>query len=839
MLISICVAAVSVSLLYRSAMDSEMERLKELVQSQARLIRAVARFDARFSREYVPGGASGATFSQIRRAFNEGKGFGKTGEFVLGRRAGNRIEFLTNLRHFTGGLAPIPLNSLAAAPMQRALNGGSGVMIGPDYRSVETIAAYEPLPELDAGLVAKVDLKDFRNPFFRASLISVGVMLVVISLGGLLLKQIETHLPAGHHGPDFLTPESGISPMERFFYQVLVMSIVAGAVIATPTVIIYNSSMEMSRSDLAEMANSQARLIGSVARFDARFSSRAHPGGAGEATLTQVRNSMAEQQGFGQSGEFVLGQLEGRKIVFLLKPRHLDHPIPPIQMHARDAEPMRRALQGATGVMTGPDYRGVEVLAAHRPVPELNLGLVAKMDVAELRGPFVDSVFITGWVAFFAVLLGVLSLKKSGVMELWAPEMEISGRKPVKGERKSQKISYTLIAFVSGLGLVILGLDIVTPLGVAGGVPFVGFILAGWWLPERRHIFILAVVASVFVVAGYFLAPAGGILWVVLTNRFYAILAIWVTALILGIAKASETAREKQADELRMLSLAVEHTPASVLITGVDGTIEYVNLKFTEVTGFDRDYAIGKTPGIIKSGETPVAVYEDLWQAITSGREWHGELLNRKKSGELYWENVAILPIISNSGEIIHFVSLQEDITKRKQAEDHLKHLANHDHLTGLPSLRLCKDRLFGAVASARRNKTMAALMFIDLDGFKAVNDTFGHETGDRLLKEVAARLTACVREVDTVARIGGDEFLIVLTDVTARSGVEKVAKSVIRAIDRPFLLRGRTAGVGASIGIALYPNHGEKPEDLLKKADEAMYRVKRRGKNSYGFATG
>lgn len=178
-------------------------------------------------------------------------------------------------------------------------------------------------------------------------------------------------------------------------------------------------------------------------------------------------------------------------------------------------------------------------------------------------------------------------------------------------------------------------------------------------------------------------------------------------------------------------------------------------------------------------------------------------------------------------------------VFERAQAEKQLMHLANHDGLTGLPTARLGMDRLSGALATARRSKSLAALMFIDLDGFKVVNDTFGHEAGDQLLKAVSDRLSSCVREVDTVARVGGDEFMIVLASIGDRTGAEKVAQSVIEAIDQLFKLQDHVASVGASVGIALYPDHGEQPEVLLKRADEAMYAVKRTGKNNYEFAAG
>ncbi len=292
----------------------------------------------------------------------------------------------------------------------------------------------------------------------------------------------------------------------------------------------------------------------------------------------------------------------------------------------------------------------------------------------------------------------------------------------------------------------------------------------------------------------------------VLTNRVYALFAIWATAWIVSLGKTTQIARKTQAEELMQLSLAVEHSPSSVIITDSDGVIEYVNKKFTETTLFEGAEAVGETMSLLKSGETPEEVYRDLWSTIAAGQEWRGEFHNRKKNGELYWEAAAILPILSPQGDVIHHIALQEDISERKHAEEQLRHMANHDTLTGLPTRRLGMEHVSAALAAARRDSTKAAMLFVDLDGFKAVNDSLGHDAGDRLLIAVAERLSGCVREIDTVARIGGDDD---------------------------------SASIGASIGIALYPDDEQDPEVLIKRADEAMYGVKAEGKNAFAFAEG
>jgi diguanylate cyclase (GGDEF)-like protein/PAS domain S-box-containing protein len=295
---------------------------------------------------------------------------------------------------------------------------------------------------------------------------------------------------------------------------------------------------------------------------------------------------------------------------------------------------------------------------------------------------------------------------------------------------------------------------------------------------------------------------------------------------------------KSEQESLRKLSRAVEQSPSAVIITDPEGVIEYVNPRFTEVTGYTLEESRGRTPGLIKSDDTPGETYDELWSTIRQGRVWQGELRNRKKSGDLYWEYTIIAPLKSPDGEITHYIGLKEDISLRKEYEERLIRQASFDGLTGLPNRTLAMDRLRQLVKRARRDGHLVAVVFIDLDHFKDVNDTLGHEAGDRLLVEVARRLSETVREQDTVARLGGDEFLLVLPDIHDAEDARVVASKVLERIRAPVRIDARDCFTTASMGVTLFPGDSGDPDLLLKHADSAMYQAKESGRNTCTFFT-
>lgn len=287
---------------------------------------------------------------------------------------------------------------------------------------------------------------------------------------------------------------------------------------------------------------------------------------------------------------------------------------------------------------------------------------------------------------------------------------------------------------------------------------------------------------------------------------------------------------------LRKLSTAVEQNPAAIVITDNSGAIEYANSKFFQMTGYTPEEVLGKNSSFLKAGTQPQEFYNELWETIAAGREWQGEFHNRSKHGRLFWEMAYISPIKNTSGVITHFVAVKEDITERKLLQDQLSHMAHFDNLTGLPNRALFFDRTGQAVNFAKRENRRCGILFIDLDGFKAVNDTYGHETGDQLLRQVADIIRSSLRASDTVARMGGDEFTVILTTLAERSDAAHVAENILALLSKPIIIGTAECRIGASIGISIFPDDAEDAENLLHGADSAMYAVKRSGKNHYRF---
>lgn len=290
--------------------------------------------------------------------------------------------------------------------------------------------------------------------------------------------------------------------------------------------------------------------------------------------------------------------------------------------------------------------------------------------------------------------------------------------------------------------------------------------------------------------------------------------------------------------ELLKYSHAVSYSASMVMITDQEGIIEHCNPAFCNVTGYTLEELIGTKPNILRSGHTDQKVYDQLWSSISSGKEWQGEFLERTKSGELVWCLQSISPVLNDYGQITNYVSVSQDISKQKDSEQLIKHMAYYDPLTDLPNRSLFSERLDQALINGQRHKTQIALMYLDLDRFKNINDTLGHLVGDKLLQHVSQRLKKTLRATDTVARLGGDEFAIIIPDFTNSYAVHDCAKKIIRQFQEPIEFDELSLHVGCSIGVSLYPKDAETSEQLIRNADMAMYQAKNNGRNHYFFFT-
>ena len=294
--------------------------------------------------------------------------------------------------------------------------------------------------------------------------------------------------------------------------------------------------------------------------------------------------------------------------------------------------------------------------------------------------------------------------------------------------------------------------------------------------------------------------------------------------------------RARSVPGLHNLAKAVEQSKDLQMITGCDGVIQYVNPAFEEATGFSKAEVVGKTPAILKSGFQSADFYAALWKLLHAGHTYRGIMINRRRNGEIFHEEKTISPIRDASGNITHFFATGQDVTQRVREFEHLQHLANYDCLTGLPNRSLFVDRLQHALSHAARAQKQVALLYLDVDRFKQINDSHGHATGDELLQAVASQLKRCTRQEDTVARLGGDEFVVILSEVDGLDSVAKVLDKIVASFRQRLQAGKLELSASTSIGVSIYPRDGSRVSDLLKLADIAMYRTKAAGGNGYSF---
>lgn len=294
------------------------------------------------------------------------------------------------------------------------------------------------------------------------------------------------------------------------------------------------------------------------------------------------------------------------------------------------------------------------------------------------------------------------------------------------------------------------------------------------------------------------------------------------------------TARKNAEDQLNLAARVFSEAHEGILITDAAANIIDVNPTFSEITGFSRDEIIGKNPRILQSGKHSSEFYRDMWDTLIRNKHWRGEVWNKRKNGELYAELLTMSALCDEQGQVINYIGLFSDITPFKQQQQMLELLAHYDPLTQLPNRNLFSDRLVQAIAHSKREKSLLAICFLDLDGFKPINDQYGHEAGDKVLIEVAQRLKASLREEDTLSRHGGDEFVILLGDLHSIDECKQTLARIHQTIVEPYAINGHSAHISVSSGITIYPLDNADPDTLVRHADHAMYQAKLAGKNRY-----
>lgn len=304
--------------------------------------------------------------------------------------------------------------------------------------------------------------------------------------------------------------------------------------------------------------------------------------------------------------------------------------------------------------------------------------------------------------------------------------------------------------------------------------------------------------------------------------------------------KAALQARDKalrtSETSLRLAYKVIEASHDAVMITDAKGIIQSVNPSFCKLTGYSADEALGQTPSLLSSGQHDQLFYQQMWQGLQQQGYWQGEIWNKRKNGEIYPEWLSISAVRNDQGAINQYAAIFSDITERKKREQKIHELAYFDELTGLANRRLFQDRLEQALANAKRHHHQLAVLFLDLDLFKRINDTLGHQAGDEALRQVAKRLQKASRAGESVARLGGDEFTMLVPECETKEEIVKLAQRIVAQFELPFQIQQNELALTTSVGISIYPQHGHTASELLKCADAAMYQAKESGRNNYSI---
>ncbi len=588
---------------------------------------------------------------------------------------------------------------------------------------------------------------------------------------------------------------------------------------------LYNVGFEQQKKRLTEIVLGQATMINSLVEHEMQDHKYVKMDIEKEV-LESLMNAHKQFAGFGDTGEYTLAKLEKDKIHFLLRHRHkkVDTMEDVSVEHSQLAEPMRRALSGREGASILTDYRGATVLAAYTPIKSLDWGIVAKIDLSEIKAPYIEEALYGMVGAVFIILFGSLVIVR--FIHPLIKEIEL-GREYNRMLFNESPIGFALTDMDGNM------VDVNPAFSKLIGYTENELLELSYWditpqkykQQEEEQLSKLLREKCYGPYEKEYSHKNGNLINVRLSGCLIerdAKMYIWSS-----IEDISEHMRNQKA--LRESALVFENTHEGIMIVDENIQVKRINNRFTQITGYTLDEVVGLNPNFLQSGAHDEAFYQNMWSEIDKNGLWYGELNNRRKDGEYFSTMQSITVVKDENAKISGYVSVFSDISDRKRYELKLLHLANHDALTSLPNRVHFHDNLRKALQNAKRNKYKIAVLFLDLNDFKKVNDTLGHEVGDALLKEVSNRLQECLREADTVARLGGDEFAIMLHEIKSADDAVEVAQKIIQRVSEPFKVGEATLIPSTSIGISIYPEHSHDGESLLKLADKAMYIAKQR----------
>ncbi len=731
-------------------------------------------------------------------------GLGQTGETVLAQKDGNEAYYTAPLRHIRDAAYRyrVPLGK-AALPMQYALAGGQGQGIVLDYAGIECVAAWRHLPSLDWGMVVKVDTSEAFAPVVRLRRLTYAALTLFLLLSG---------------GAAYVLGRTISRPIRTL----------TGVADRIATGDLRQRAPQEDRGELGRLARAFNHMTDALAESRQNLEAQVEVRSRELRALSTLQNAILERAGalivvldhegrirrFNRACEelthYSFAEVEGRFVWDLF--------LTPEEREVVHAEAFNALARNPRTLRSTYTNHWVTRDGVRRLIEWSNSMLL------DARGEME-----------FIVSIGTdVTEKKQAETAL-----QESAQRLNEAQRIAQVGSWELDLASGKLTWSDEIFRIFEINRAAFGASYEAFLRAIH--PEDRERVNQAFTRSLenctpYEIVHRLLMPDGRIKWVserCETHYDAQGKAARSTGTVQDI-----TARKESEEALRLYANVFEHSGESIIITDSDNRILAVNPAFTRLTGYTLDDIRGQDPSILASGQTPEATYRAMWSALAQSGYWQGEILDRRKDGTLYPKWMSVSTVRDPDGRITHYIASFTDITDRKQAEAKISQLAYHDTLTGLINRFSLQGQLDQALAMARREQRALAVIFLDLDRFKAINDTMGHAVGDQLIMEVASRLRDNVRDSDIVARLGGDEFVVVLTEVDDANAAARVADKILQAVAQRYRIAEKELHSTVSIGLAFYPDDGEDAETLMKNADTAMYHAKSRGRNNVQFFT-